>query len=149
LKIFGRHEELAYLSEKIRAIGDTAYARADKMSNKEFNALLTVWNKKSEDLLKTLAASVAGTNITGEEKIREKVTELYWKVATSLSRPTDSQMDRIKGLQKEIDDATVKADALFKAELTKLNASLAKNKQSEIKILTKEEWDKATKKEIK
>jgi photosystem II stability/assembly factor-like uncharacterized protein len=146
MKIFSMHEDLAFLSEKIRAVGDTAYKRADKMNNKEFNELLKTWNTKSEDLLKTLAASVAGTNITGEEKIREKLSQLYWKVASSLSRPTDSQMDRIKGLQKEIDDATAKADALFKAELIKLNALIAKNKQTEIKLLTKEEWDKATKK---
>jgi len=146
MKIFSMHEDLAFLSEKIRAAGDTAYARADKMNSKEFNTLLTTWNAKSEELLKTLAASVAGTNITGEEKIREKLTELYWKVATSLSRPTDSQLDRIKGLQKEIDDANAKTEALFKAELTKMNALVAKNKQAEIKLLTKEEWDKASKK---
>jgi len=146
MKIFSMHEDLAFLSERIRAVGDTAYARADKMNNKEFNAQLKLWNTKSEDLLKTLAASVGGTNITGEEKIREKLTELYWKVATSLTRPTDSQLDRIKGLQKEIDEASGKAEALFKAELTKLNAVIAKNKQDEIKLLRKEDWDKISKK---
>lgn len=146
MKIFSMHEDLAFLSEKIRAIGDTAYKRADALNNKEFNEQLKAWNKKSEELLQTLAASVAGTNITGEEKIREKLSELYWKVASSLSRPTDSQMDRIKGLQKEIDDASAKADALFKAELTKLNAIATKNKQPEIKLLTREEWDKVSKK---
>ncbi len=146
LKIFGMHEELAFLSETIRAAGDTAYARADKMNNKEYNELLKVWNKKSDELLQTLAASVAGTNITGEEKIREKLTELYYKVAGSFTRPTDSQMDRVKGLQKEIDDAKAKAETLFKAELGKLNTVIAKNKQAEIKLLTKEQWDKATKK---
>lgn len=146
MKIFGMHEDLAFLSEKIRAAGDTAYARADKMGSKEFNEALKVWNKKSDELLQTLAASVAGTNITGEEKIREKLTELYWKVASSLSRPTDSQMDRIKGLQKEIDDAGAKADALFKVELTKLNAICKKSKQPEINLITREQWDKVSKK---
>jgi photosystem II stability/assembly factor-like uncharacterized protein len=146
MKIFSMHEDLAFLSEKIRAAGDTAYARADRMNSKEYNEALKSWNAKSEELLKTLAASVAGTNITGEEKIREKLTELYWKVATSLTRPTDSQLDRIKGLQKEIDDASAKAEALFKAELAKLNALLVKGKQAEIRLISREEWDKISKK---
>lgn len=144
MKIFAMHEDLAFLSQKIRSVGDTAYARAG--SDKAYNEALKVWNSKSEDLLKTLAASVAGTNITGEEKIREKLTELYWKVASSLTRPTDAQLDRIKGLQKEIDEANAKAEALFKSELAKLNALLLKNKQPGIKLLAREQWDKISKK---
>lgn len=147
MKVFQLHEDLAYLSDKLRMIGDTAYARADKLGNNEaYNKALEDWNTKSGDLLKTFAASIEGTAITGEEKIREKISELYFGLSGTYSRPTDSQLERIEGLKKEIADANIKANALFDKELKNMNAMLVKNGAAEIKIPSRDAWDKISKK---
>jgi photosystem II stability/assembly factor-like uncharacterized protein len=148
MKIFALQENLALLSEQVRQVGDTAYARAEKLgSNKEYNPLLKTWDKKSNDVLKLMSASMAGTAITGEEKLREKIGMLYFKVSQSVSRPTDSQVEYIKALQREFDDIQKKADELFKTEVPKFNTVLAKNKLPEIKLITRDEWEVQTKKE--
>ena len=101
---------------------------------------------KNDALLKTLAASIEATAITREQKIREEISQIYFGINSSNSRPTDSQLERMIGLQKEIDEANAKAEIIFKTELTQLNASLTKAKLPEVKIISTEDWDKMTKK---
>ncbi len=147
-KVFKLQEDLAFLSEKIRALNDSAYMKAkplfakDKGLEKSYNALIA----KTETLLKTFAVSVEGTAITGEEQLREKITTLYYGIVSSPSRPTDMQIERVKALQLELDEANKKADAIITTDLPKVNAVLLKNKVSPVSILSYEAWDKATKK---
>jgi hypothetical protein len=60
---------------------------------------------KLEKIRKELVATKEGLGITGEERIREKLSELYGSIVGYDGRPTDSQIDRIKGLEFRIDQA--------------------------------------------
>ena len=86
---------------------------------------------KFEELHKTLAATREG-QITGEEKIREQLGELYGDVSRYGGRPTQSQIDRAKVLEAEVDAASKS----FDAEMSKL---------PELKKLSKEEYDRRQK----
>ena len=146
-KIFNMQEDLAYLDYKLQSLKDSAAALAKlNPANQELAKTTKILGDKIAELHSTLAASIEGTAITGEEKIREKVSALYFAVAFSFGRPTDSQLDRVKGLQKEISDATAKGDLILSTELRNVNAALTKSKQTPLLALSHEAWDQKTKK---
>ena len=142
MRVFKLQEDLAFISEEIRGFGDTAYSRAEKLgSNKAYNPLLKDWDKKSGELMKTMVATKAGTDITGEEKLREKIGMLYFKISGSKTKPTQSQLDYIVFLQKELDVIQKKTNDFLGLETPKFNGILAKNHLLPIKLLTREEWE--------
>ena len=145
--LFKMEENLAYLGDKINWLKDSALARAKHApADKELDKLTKAFSAKVDTWHATLSASIEGTAITGEEKIREKLGMLYYGVSSFAGRPTDSQLDRMKGLQKDIDDASAKADEMLKTDLPKLNAALIKAKQPALVMATQAEWDAKTKK---
>jgi photosystem II stability/assembly factor-like uncharacterized protein len=147
MKIFQMQENLAYLGDKMKLMLDSAKALGKLTpTDKVLQNVITAFADKYTIWHSSLSASIEGTAITGEEKIREKLGMLYYGVASYAGKPTDSQLDRIKGLQKDIDDANVKCDELIKVELPKLNAALKKAKFPEVKPLSREEWEQKTKK---
>ena len=77
---------------------------------------------------KKIVATKEGGAITGEERIREKTTQLYGAITCYEGRPGDYQVARIDSLKHELDDVTKEFDAFAAKELTDANASLAKKK---------------------
>jgi photosystem II stability/assembly factor-like uncharacterized protein len=143
--VFDLQEDLAFLSDKLRDVQDNVNNRANNNEKlKEIKKQADALNKKMNDILVTMAASIEGTNITGEEKLREKIGSLYSTVAGYDGRPTDSQLDRIKGLRKEFDETKAKVETLLTTDLAKYNALLEKNKVEAVKVMTRAEWDEKT-----
>jgi photosystem II stability/assembly factor-like uncharacterized protein len=144
-EIFKMQEELAYVSDMMVDVKDNVNNRANNNSSlKEIGKKAAGISKKTDALLFTLVASIEGTNITGEEKLREKIGTVYAEIAGYDGRPTDSQLDRIKGLRKELDDAKVKVSEIIKTDLVAFNTVLAKNKIDLVKEMSRESWDALT-----
>jgi len=141
--LFAMQEELAYQVARMISVQDSAAARAktDKTLEKSVQALST----KLKQLREKSVASIEGTNITGEEKLREKIGMLYYQIAAYDGKPTQMQVERIKGLKSEVEEITAEAEKIYSGELAKLNASLKKSKLPEIAPLNRETWDKMTK----
>lgn len=137
-------EDLAYLSDKLKDVKDQAKAKTNTSTDKLMNTAADAFAKKIDEVLLLLAASIEGTAITGEEKIREKISDVYYSVDSYEGRPTDSQIDRIKGLRKELDDADKKASEILGADLAKLNVMVKKNKMEDITVMSWVDWDKKT-----
>ncbi len=57
-------------------------------------------------------------------------------------RPTQSVLDRIPVLEKEIADANTAFEAIIGKELAGVNSKLAGKKLDPIKVMTKGEYDK-------
>jgi photosystem II stability/assembly factor-like uncharacterized protein len=75
-----------------------------------------------ENVRATLVSVKEGTAITGEEKIRDKLSDLYAGVIFYEGKPTDSQADRLKGLKQEIQNARVR----FNGHVTKYSLKVNK-----------------------
>jgi photosystem II stability/assembly factor-like uncharacterized protein len=146
MKIFRMQEDLAFLGDKMTSLRDSASALTKNTADKELEKAVNAFSDKVNTWHTTLSASIEGTAVTGEEKIREKISMLYYGVSSFDGRPTDSQLDRIRGLQKEVDDASHKCDEILATDLTKLNAALVKAKLSKLNVMTREEWELKTKK---
>jgi hypothetical protein len=84
-----------------------------------------------------------GGAITGEERLREKTTELYGAIQGYEGRSADYQVARIDSLKRELDDVANEFNALVAKDLADANAALAKKKMTPIHSITREEWDQA------
>ncbi len=144
MDIFNLQENLAFLGEKLNKVKDQAGARKPEKPDATLKTIVSGLTKKIDDLLLTLVASIEGTNITGEEKLREKISDVYYGVLSFEGKPTQSQLDRYTGLLKEFTDAEAKAESIFKTDLVKLNAQLLKLKLEEVKLPGRDDWDKET-----
>jgi hypothetical protein len=75
------------------------------------------------DALRTrVVATKEGGMITGEERLREHLANLYGEIAGYEGRPTQTQIERTDALTRELADVTRDFDAWLKNELPPINA---------------------------
>lgn len=141
-KLYGMQERLAFVDGVVTDARDKARDRVKKLEIGGVTAKeLEAFADKLDALHKTLVATKEGT-ITGEEQLRERVVELYGWVTQFGGRPTQSVLDRIPVLEKEIADANAAFEAIIGKELPGVNAKLAGKKLDPIKVMTIEEYDR-------
>src|SRR5205823_13761800 len=83
---------------------------------------------KADEIRKKIVATKEGGAITGEERIREKTTQLYGDITNYEGRPTDYQVARIGSLSRELQDVVKEFDAFITQQLGAANQSLAQKK---------------------
>jgi hypothetical protein len=80
--------------------------------------------------------------VTGEERIRELLGQLYGTVNGYEGRPADYQAARADSLAHELEDVIGDFQKLTQKELSGINAGLKKKKVDAISVLTEAEWQK-------
>ncbi|HEX8499613.1 MAG TPA: hypothetical protein VF659_03410 [Pyrinomonadaceae bacterium] len=93
-------------------------------------------------LRKKIVATKEGGAITGEERLREFLTELYSSVIFYEGRPAQTQIERGDALARELTDVVKDFDAWTAKELSGINAELTRKNLEPLKALTREEWEK-------
>jgi hypothetical protein len=135
-------EDLAYLDQKITKVAGKAQALQQEGLTKS----LTTRLKEMQDALTNIHKKLVATRNEGlfssEEQLREKIAEIYGGVVNFMGRPTQSQIDRLEVLQKEMDEWKHKAEDILNSDLPKINSRLKKADIPEIKVLTREEFEK-------
>ena len=142
MKIYGMVEDLAFFTTQIVSMKDTLKKRDTLATDKALKKIISTTVDSLESIRKKLIATKGGLAITGEERIREKLSELFAGVVYYLGRPTDLQLERIKGLEKEMNDEKAKAEVLWNKNLPDINVRLSKTSSPSVKVLTKEEFAK-------
>lgn len=143
MDIYRMEEDLAYLNQRVLHVRDSVAARMKEAKDASLKKSLTAYHDKLEKVRKTLVATKEGTGITGEEQLREKLSMLYYQVGSFEGRPSDSQIDRIKALQTEMQTAEKTAEGLLGKELESVNKQLANAKLRSVNTLTKSDFDKS------
>ena len=140
MKIFQMHEDLAYTVYNINKVKEETKILVDegKLNKDAGNELIN----KLEDLRKTCVATKESKGITGEERLREKISEIYTSLIFFGGKPTQQQIERIDGLNFELDNAGNQAEDIYNNYLLKVNAELKGKGMDEIKIMSKEDFDK-------
>lgn len=143
MKLYKMQENLAYIVENITKVqNETAsMIKEDKVNNSTGKLLID----KLEELRVTLVATKEG-RITGEEQLRERLGDLYTAICFYNGKPTDSQLERVNGLETELKDAETKAENIYKEYLSKVNIELKGKGAKEIILMTRDEFDKSEKK---
>ena len=143
LRLYRDLERLTYQIDSMTDLRDQARTAAGKMGEKErLRSQLTGLADRIEDLRKSMVASREGGQITGEEKLRERLGLLYGAVNGYEGRPTESQTAHTVVLERELDEAKGKFDGIVAKELAAVNSALAARKMEPLRLLERAEWEK-------
>jgi photosystem II stability/assembly factor-like uncharacterized protein len=80
--------------------------------------------KELEDARKKIVATKEGGAITGEERIREHLDQLYGALTRWEGRPAPYQVERIDALARELGDVKKEVDTAFDRDIKPLQAAL-------------------------
>ena len=103
MKLFHMTEELAFLVYEV-----DAYTEATKDSNKKVSEKLT---ELKETLVITTGDNYVGT---AEPQLREKMADLYSKVASSYDKPSAAELDNLTIIENRFEKAKTDFDKLKK-----------------------------------
>jgi photosystem II stability/assembly factor-like uncharacterized protein len=148
MKVYKVLEHMTYGVEAIEGVRDAANARVGKLAGAkvaEKDTLRQQLQKLAADcdaLRSKIVATKEGGMITGEERIRELLGQLYGAVTGYDGKPTDYQVARTQSLGHELEDVVVDFQKLTQKELPGINAGLKRRKLDAIKVLAEADWQR-------
>jgi photosystem II stability/assembly factor-like uncharacterized protein len=143
MKMKDMFSDMSFLVEQIKTARTQLADRIGKLAAKDpTKAKAEKLNADSEVALKKIVATKEGGAITGEERLREHLGEVYGNVTFYDGKPADYILGRIDGLSKELKDVTADFDALMKKDLPAVNSGLQKKKLEPVTLITRADWDK-------
>jgi photosystem II stability/assembly factor-like uncharacterized protein len=143
MKVYTLMGHMTYGVDAIEGVRDSANARAAKLSEKDpLRAKLQHVSDQSEALRSKIVATKEGGAITGEERIREHLGELYGDLNQYEGKPTKEQTERVESLGHELEDVIVEFRKMTDTELASINAALKKKKMEAISVLSEADWQK-------
>jgi photosystem II stability/assembly factor-like uncharacterized protein len=143
MKVYHTIEHMTYAVEAIEGVRDAGNARAAKLTEKDpLRKQLQDLATQCDTLRSKIVATKEGGMITGEERIRELLGQLYGAVSGYEGRPADYQAARSESLAHELEDVIGDFQKLTAKELPGLNAGLTKKKAEPISVLTEADWQK-------
>jgi len=139
----GKPDASGNLSLDIEGVRDAANARAGKLQEKDpLRKQLQKLAADCDALRSKIVATKEGGMITGEERIRELLGQLYGAVTGYDGKPTDYQAARTESLGHELQDVIDEFQKLTQTELPAINAALKKKKLASIPVLAEGDWQK-------
>ncbi|MGA7648915.1 MAG: glycosyl hydrolase, partial [Terriglobales bacterium] len=143
MKVYRLLEHMTYSVEAIEGVRDAANARAAKLGEKDpLRKQLQQLAGECDTLRSKIVATKEGGMITGEERIRELLGQLYYAVTGYDGRPADYEVARTESLGHELQDVIDDFQKLTQKELSGINASLKKKKLDSITVLVEGDWQK-------
>ncbi len=143
MKIYRTIEHMTYAVEAIEGVRDSARARVAKLGEKDpLRKQLQDLAAKCDDLRSRIVATKEGGMITGEERIREHLGQLYGTVDGYEGKPAAYQVAREESLARELADVIAEFQKLTQKELAAANIGLKKKKAEPISVLTEADWQK-------
>jgi photosystem II stability/assembly factor-like uncharacterized protein len=145
MRVYHLLGDMSFEVDRINGVRDELTGRAEKLkADAAANKNLLTMADKLDAMRKKIVATKEGGAVTGEERIREKTTELYGDILFYEGRPTDYQIGRIDSLSKELGDVTTEFDAFAAKDLVEANKTLTKKKLSPVQPITRKAWDAAS-----
>jgi photosystem II stability/assembly factor-like uncharacterized protein len=143
LKLSGLLGDMTFAVERMNGVRQALDDRAAKLpAGDSLAARLNAASNAVDLLRKKIVATKEGGMITGEERLRENLADLYGNVAVFYEgRPTQTQVDRGDAIARELVDVVRDFDAWTGRELPGLNAALAAKQLESIRVLSREQWE--------
>jgi len=88
----------------------------------------------------TLAVREGGF-ISGQERLRERLGELYGDVSGYDGRPTDTQLERQQQLLQQLATAQTETDRLLEQQLPRANRILQRNDIKPLQRISRADWN--------
>lgn len=142
MRAYNMLEDLAYLDRKVTDVMKAARDLEKKKLPGSVKKQLSSLASGLSDIHKKLVATRGEGIFSSEEQLREKIAEIYGGVVSFMGHPTQSQIDRLDVLQQEMNRWEQKTEELFGTNLKAVNKRLVKAGMQEIKLISREEFDK-------
>ena len=143
MRLYRLCEKMAYDVEAIQGVRQSALQGMQKLSaNDPARKQLQAFADKVNDIRSKIVATKEGGAITGEERIRENVADVYGGVNNYEGRPSAMQVMRTEALEKELSDVWTEFQSLTSKELPAVNSTLKKKKLPPIQVLTEADFQK-------
>lgn len=142
LKLYDLLSNMTFAVERINGVRLALADRAAKLPGTDpLTKRLQAASAAVDVLRKKIVATKEGGMVTGEERLREFLSDLYGNVVFYEGRPSQTQMERANALGRELDDVVKNFDTWLAQELAGVNSALATKRLEPIKPLTHEEWE--------
>ncbi len=134
LKLHKLLGEMTTTVERINSVRLALDDRAAKAASDDAlkNRLQTA-SRQVDELRKKIVATKEGGAITGEERLREFLANLYGDVVFYEGRPSQTQIERADALARELSDVTADFEAWMAKEMRGINSDLTKKQLEVIK----------------
>jgi len=143
MKIYQSLARMSFAVDSMMMVRDSAAARAAKLQPKDsLREKLLDLSKQADEFRSKIVATKEGGQITGEQRIREFMTEVYGDVTSFDGRPTNSEVARADALTRELEDVIREFNDTTARELPAINSGLKKKRLEPIQPLTQEQWEK-------
>jgi len=144
MKIYNSLGDMTYATERINGVRLALDARAAKLpANDPLATRLKTASAQVDELRRKIVATKEGGAITGEQRLREYLTDLYGSVTGYEGRPTQTQLDRADAIARELTDVVRDFDGWLQRELAGINSALTAKGLEPITPLTRADWEKA------
>jgi len=138
LRMYTLCEDLAYIYDAQLDLLKQAVSVKDK--NPKLTKTLNPFIKEIEDQNAMIVFKGGDFYVANEERMTERVAELYGSINSYPGKPGQSQLDRVKGLEDEVAAVRKKFDELKGPKLEKLNSALSKSNLNALKVKSEDEF---------
>ena len=143
MKVYKLIEHMTYSVSAIEGVRNAANLSASKLPERDaLRVQLQHLSEKCDELRSKIVATKEGGMVTGEERIRELLGQLYGDIDSYDGRPTDYQAARSDSLGRELEDVIVDFRKQTEGSLPAINAGLRKKKLETISVLSEADWEK-------
>jgi hypothetical protein len=101
-QLYKMHEDLAATVDDINEKQKLMKDNLDKVKDSATKKLMVEFNDKLEEQRSQLLATKQKTPFADEQRLREKITDVYSAVASQEAPPSNLQIQRAETLQKEV-----------------------------------------------
>jgi hypothetical protein len=144
VKLSGALADMTFAVERINGVRQALDDRAGRLPAGDAVARrLRAASATVDALRKRIVATKEGGMITGEERLRENLTDLYGNIVFYDGRPSQTQLERADALTRELADVVREFDAWANRDLPGLNAALTSKRLEPIPLLTRQQWEAA------
>jgi photosystem II stability/assembly factor-like uncharacterized protein len=145
MKLYGLLEEMTFVTDRMRGAVGALQDRAGKLPAGDALAVrLKSAAEKVDGMVKSVVASKEGGAVTGEERLREFVSGVYGSLNGYEGEPTKTQAERVDALVREFGDLQSTFAGWVGKDLKDLNVAMQTKSLEPVKLLDREDWEKAT-----
>ena len=143
MKLHAMLVDMTYAVDRIISVRQALDQRASSLpSGDQLVKRLQSASTRADEFRKKIVATKEGGMITGEERLREYLLDLYSGVVFYEGRPSAAQVERTDAIRHEMADVVKDFDAWASGELVDLNAALAEKNLDPVRPITREDWEK-------
>ena len=145
LELYDALGDMTFAMDRLTGLRDDARARAETLRQAKGRRGDIAELESFADALEAQRGSLVSTSssgmLSGDDKLRERLGNLFGDINTYDGRPTDSQLAEKDRLLAEFDTALGSLDQSIDDTLPTINRLLERRGQAPLEPLTREAWD--------